>query len=273
MRIYEPVSGIEGVAASATASIKIPVNRRLHMLKLFASATGPIYGTAVVDTVYLYVGGRLIRTITSQQLVDIATLNGLTITQATDGLPIYFSEPWRASVMDEQVSAWDLWGQTDMTVKVLFKAVTAPVLTVDMVHDDGFTTNAQGQRVLTIIKHTPFYFNAGSKYDITALDITLPIHRIYLYPPAGTTIQQVKAVINNVVTAHDLSFTDNASFLKDYKFAPPASAAGAMYPLVFDTEQQLLTRLAPPQALRVTVQSDLGGQILALLEHEAAAYV
>jgi hypothetical protein len=273
MRIYEPVAGIEGVAASATPTVKIPVNRRLHMLKLFAAAAGPVYGAAVIDTVYAYVGGKLVRTITAQELLDLAALNGYTVVPATDGVPMYFSEPKRASVMDEQVSAWDLWGVSDMTLKVALKAPATPTLGVVMVHDDGYTTNAQNQRVRNIVKHTPFYFNAGSSYDITALDLSYPIHRIYIYPPAGTTIQKVKAVLNNVTTIHEMTPAQNLAFLKDYGMVAPAPGAGAMYPLVLDVEQQFFNALPPPQAFRITVQSDNGGQIKAVLENHAPDYL
>ncbi|MDD2764173.1 MAG: major capsid protein P2 [Opitutaceae bacterium] len=274
MRIYEPVSGIEGVASGASASIKIPVNRRLHLLRLFAAAAGPIYGTAVIDTVFIYVGSKLIRQVTAQELVDIATLNGFTVVQATDGIPIFFSEPWRASVMDEQVTAWDLWGQNDMTLKVQLKTgLTTPTLAAVMDHDDGFTTNAQNQRVLNIVKHSPNYQSGGTVNDIMTLDIAYPIHRIYLYPPVGTTISKVKAILNNVQTIHEMTPAQNAAFLKDYKLVAPTPAAGAMYPLIFDVEQQFFTALNPPQALRVTVESDLGGQIKALIENHAPAYI
>lgn len=273
MRIYEPVAGIEGVAASASATVKIPTNRRLHMLRLFAAAAGPVYGAAVIDTVYVYVGGKLIRTLTGQELVDIATLSGFTVTQATDGLPMFFSEPKRASVMDEQVSAWDLWGVSDMTLKILLKSPATPTLSVVMVHDDGFTTNPQNQRVLNIVKHTPFFFNAGTAYDITALDLSYPIHRVYLYPAAGTTITKVKAILNNVTTIHELTPAQNLAFLKDYGLVAPAPGAGAMYPLIFDVEEQFFTALNPPQALRVNVASDNGGQIKAVLESHAPAYI
>lgn len=270
-RIYEPVSGIEGVAASATPTIKIPSNRRLHWLKFFASAAGPTVNAAVIDTVFVYVRGKIQRTITGQELLDLAALYGYTMA-AADGIPMFFSEPKRASVMDEQVSAFDLFGE-DMTVKVSLKAPATPVLNVIMAHDDGFTTNEQGQRVRNVVRQTPNYFNAGAVYDITALDRTFPIHRVYLYPPVGTTISKVKVVLNNAVTIHELTPAQNAAVLKDYGMVAPAPGAGAMYPLIFDVEQQFFSALPPPQALTIQVSSDLGGQIKAILESHAPDYV
>lgn len=272
MRLYEPVAGVEGVAAGATATVKIPTNRRLHMLKLVASGTG-VAGSDVIDEVFTYVGGRLQRNLSAIELSDIANLNGRPLTPTTDPIPLFMSEPWRASVMDEQVTAWDLWGVNDLTLKVKIKAgVLLPALTVLMAHDDGFTTNAQGQRVLNVVRHSPFNYNAGTSFDITTLDLDKPVQRIYLYPAAGNTIQKVKVVVNDSVTVHELTQAENIEFLKDYKLVATAGA-GKMYPVCFDLEQQIFNALAAPRALRITVTQSGAGALKAVLENRAVAYV
>jgi hypothetical protein len=270
-RIYEPVHGIEGVAPSATATAHIPSNRRLHLLKLFASAAGPAVNAAVVDTVTAYVRGKTQRILTGQELLDLAALYGYTLA-AADGIPMFFSEPKRASVMDEQVSAWDLWGET-MDLKIALKAPLTPVLAIDMAHDDGFTTNQQQQRVRSIVRQLPNFFTGGTSLDIQSLDLAFPIHRLYIYPPAWTTISKVKAIVNHTTTLHELSPASNAAFLKDYGMVAPAPAAGAMYPLIFDVEQQFFNALPPPTALRVTVESDLGGTFKVIQESHAPDYI
>jgi len=276
MRIFEPIAGIEGVASGATATIKIPTNRRLHILRLFAAGTNAVpaavWGKDVIDEVFLYVGGRLIQTVTGQEIEDILTLNGQPFTASTDGSPLFFSEPWRSSVMDEQVSAWDLFGVSDMTVKVKLKTgLTGVTLSAVMSHDDGFTTGSNG-RVLNIVKRTPFFFNAGTSFDITALDTDKPIHRIYLYPAAGVTINEVKVVVNDTQTVHEMTANENAAFLKDFKLAF-TPGAGTRYPVVFDGNQQFFDALPPVRSLRVTVKQSGAGQIKAVLENHAFNYI
>jgi hypothetical protein len=280
MRIFEPIAGIEGIASGATASVKVPVNRRLHSIKLFAQATAPgpvtVYGADVIDEVLQYVGGRLIRVMTALELLFLRDLNAALVTPAVDisGVPIFYSEPWRASVMDEQVSAWDLFGQSDMTLKVKIKpGLTNPTLNAIMCHDDGFTTNAQGQRVLNIVKHTPFFFNAGSSYDITGLDIDKPISRIYLFPEALKSIDAVKVVINDTQTVHEMTAKENAAFLADYGLSAVPGPVGDPYPVLFDANQQFFDSLPPVRSLRLTVKSSAAGQIKAILENRATAYI
>ncbi len=277
MRIYEPIAGIEGVASGASATVKVPVNRRLHLIKFFAQATdavpATVYGSDVMDEILFYVGGKLIRTATAAELLFFAAFRKYSLTVANDGVPVFFSDPRRASVMDEQVTAWDLWGQTDMTIKVKIKAgLTGVTLSAVMAHDDGYTTNDQKQRVLNVLRQTPFYFNAGSTYDITALDVDKPITRIFLFPEAGKSITGVKVVVNDTQTVHELTSAQNVSFLKDYDLVAE-TGAGKCYPVVFDANQQLFDALPVVRSLRVTVTSSAAGQIKAVLENRANAYV
>lgn len=272
-RIYEPIAGVEGVAAGASATVKVPTNRRLHLLRLEASAVGPIYGTDVIEEVFAYVGSKLQRNVLAQELVDIANLNGRGLVGTTDAIPLFMSEPHRASVMDEQVTAWDLWGVGDCTLKVKIKAgVVSPVLAAIMAHDDGFSTNGNGQRILNIIRQMPFHYNAGTSFDITTLDVDKPIQRIYLYPEAGNTITSVKVVVNDSATVHDLTQAQNKEFLEDYDLVAE-TGAGKMYPLCADLEQQIFAAWPPLKSLRVTVRQSGAGAIKAVLENRATGYV
>lgn len=279
MRLYEPIAGVEGVASGASATVKIPGNRRLHLLKFIATATNAVpaavYGSDVIEEVQVYVGGKLQRNVTSEELLALPNLNGRTTNGTAAGavLSMFMSEPWRASVMDEQVTAFDLWGVGDVTLKVKIRAgLTIPTLKVVMCHDDGFTTNGSGQRLLNIVRHTPFYFNAGTQYDITALDLDKPIQRVYLFPAAGTTISAVKVTVNDSVVVHELTQRENLDFLADYKLVSE-TGNGKMYPVCFDLEQQVFNMLQAPRSLRISVTQSAAGQIKALLENRAGAYV
>lgn len=277
MRRYEPIAGIEGVASGAQATVKVPVNRRVHLIRLYGQGTNSVpatvYAADVIDTVYIYVNGKLMRTNTGAELAFLAAFNDLTLTQPGDGLPIYFSDPKRASVMDEQVTAWDLFEQTDVVLKVALKSgLTGVTLSAEMVYDDGFTTNAKGQRVLNILKHTPFYFNASTSYDITALDIDKPIQRIFLFPASDNTITKVTVVVNDTDYVFEMTQAQNIGMLEDYGLVAE-SGDGKCFPVVFDMNGQLFDGLPIVRSLRLKVENADGGQIKALLVNRAPGYV
>jgi len=280
MRLLEPIAGIEGVASGATATVKVPTNRRLHLLRLFAQATdavpATVYGADVIDEVQIFVGTSLVRIITAAELLFRAGFEGYTITPQYDGVPIYFSEPKRASVMDEQVTAFDLWNVPDMTLKVKIKSgLTAVTLKAVMVYDEGYTTDAKGNRVLNVIRQLPNFYNAGTSYDITTLDITFPIQRIFLFPASGVTITGVKVVVDDSKIVHELTQRENIAFLEDYGLIAEAGN-GKCYPVCFDANGQLFDGLGadrPIRSLRVTVAQSGAGQIKALLESRAPRYI
>ena len=277
MRRYEPIAGIEGVASGAQATVKVPTNRRLHLIRLYAQGTdanpATVYAADVIDTVYAYVNGKLMRTVTGAELAFLAGFNGLTLNQPGDGLPIYFSDPKRASVMDEQVTAWDLFGVQDMVLKVALKgSLTGVTLSAVMVYDDGYTTNLQNQRVLNILKYTPFYFNASTSYDITALDIDKPIQRIFLIPASNNTISKVTVIVNDTDYVFEMTQAQNKAMLEDYGLVSE-TGDGKIFPVCFDLNGQLFNGLQIPRALRLKVDNDDGGQIKALLVNRAPGYV
>lgn len=278
MRILEPIAGIEGVASGADATVKIPNNRRLHMVRLFAQATdsvpATVYGADVIDTVYQYVGTRLIRQITGAELAFLAAFNGITLTPATDGLPIYYSDPKRASVMDEQLTAWDLWQAGEVTLKVRIKPnLTGVTLSAEMIHDGGFAQNAQGQRVRNIIKQEPTFVSAASVYDLMGIDTQFPIQRIFLIPESGKSINSVKVYVNETQVVHETTAARNKAQLAEYGLVAPAPGNGAIYPLVFDANGQLFDGLPPSKSLRINVTSSAAGQIKALVERRVPDYI
>ena len=151
MRRYEPIAGITVGLAGSDTTAPIPTNRRLILARVYATGTaaGPVtvYGADVVEDMQFYVGTTLVRLVTAQELLDLWKLNNGAVTpSATVGIPIQFAEPHRASVMDEQVTSWDLFGAPNMTIKARTKAgITNPDVKVILDYDDGFTTNAAGQ--------------------------------------------------------------------------------------------------------------------------------
>jgi hypothetical protein len=244
-------------------------------LKLFLSAftldTVPVAITdaaSIVESVQLYVGGRLIRDVTPLFLQMLAQLNGLVIPHNV--LAIFFSEPWRASVMDEQATAWDVNDISDFVLRVKFKTGIQTIgLSGLACYDGGRARLANGQVVLNIVKHTPYFANASAgSHDFTDFQVGLPIQRIYLTGVDAAQITKVD-VIADSFKIHEASKSENARILADYG----EDATAFDYPVVFDPHQQLFDTLMVQRDLTVRVFTSKPGQIGAVLESRSGAFI
>jgi hypothetical protein len=281
MRNYEPIAGITVGAAGSDSTIPVPTQRRLLLGRLYATGTaaGPttVYGADVVDGLQFYVGTKLIRDVTAAELLFLSKLNGREVTPSADvGLPVMFAEPKRASVMDEQVTAWDLFGAPNMTIKARTKAgIANPSIKFVLDYDDGFTTNGRGQRVLNVIKYEPVSLGAlGTSADIIQpnIPVDLPIQRIHIFPEAGNTIESVLVKINDSDEVFNLTQAENIEFLADYGLVNEAGN-GKPFSVCFDANGQLFDGLPPVRSIKFSLKQSGAGVVKLLLERRAPAYV
>lgn len=281
MRKYEPVAGITIGAAGSDSTIPVPTNRRLIMARIYATATNStpatVYGADVVDGVQFYVGTRLVRDVTAAELLFISKLNGRNVTpSATVGIPVYFAEPKRASVMDEQVTAWDLFGAPNVTVKARTKSgLTGVDVRVVLDYDDKYTVNNAGQRVLNVIKYEPVSLGSlGTSADILQpqIPVDLPIQRIHIFPASGVTIQAAKVTINDSEVVFDMKQAENIEFLADYGLVN-AAGNGEPFSICFDANGQLFDGLDPVRSIKLSLTQSGSGVVKLLLERRAPAYI
>ena len=280
MRRYEPIAGITVGASGTDSTIPIPANRRLLLARLYAAgvAAGPVnvFGADVLSDIQVFVGTNLLWIITAQELLDQANFSGENLVpSASVGIPLYFADPHRASVMDEQVTAWDLFGSAPLTIKARTKdALTGVTLSVVLVYDDQFTTNSAGARILNIVKNEPVNLGSlGTVADILSpvVPVDLPIQRIFIYPEAGNSILAVRVTINNSQIIHDMTAEQNAETLKDYGLVS-TPGNGNPYPVVFDTNGQLFDGLAPQQSIKLHIQQSAAGQVKLVLQRRTGQY-
>jgi len=270
MRIKNYINGIEGVVAGGTATVNVPINRRYHAIKAFVSATvggGPSTDpTAILDYVRQIVNGVIMRDLTPAQYIAIAQLNGQTV--GAGELPTWYSEPWRASVIGEESTSWDLTGQTKMTLEFKFKSTAvSPSLALQASYDFGhnITNNA---RFDAIVKQLVQTYNAPSgKYDVTTLPIRFPIQRILLAASTGT-INDVEIYRDNE-KVHEGTAFENLRWLADYGM----DASKFSYPIAFDYEQQISSPLLVDKDLNVRVNSSAANTLTVITEHRANGFV
>jgi hypothetical protein len=130
MRFKTPVTDITALppaGTQGTITLKVPGDIRLHELAINvqqgqsgtltvpAPATKAQIETAIKD-VRINNGTKLLRVASAAQINTINAFNGYTL---KDGiLAVLFSEAWRATVMAEEVTAWDLFGTRGLTIDI-----------------------------------------------------------------------------------------------------------------------------------------------------------
>lgn len=277
MRVQNYINGIEGVTPGGVCVSNNPLNRRYHGAKIFATAnttggspTAITDVTQIVDSVRQIVNGVVIRDTTAAELLAIAKLNGQTV--GNNELPIWYSEPWRASVLGEEATSWDMFFQTKFTYEIRLKStITSPAVKILASYDFARNVSVEnGKQVyfLSIIKQLPFTYNApAGQYDITSLPIRFPIQRIHLQASTGT-ISPVEVTRDGEKVLEGTS-AELARFLADYSLDSTAFTQS----LVFDAEQQISSALLVSRELLVRLTSSAANTLRALVEHRANGYV
>lgn len=280
MRIQNYLTGIEGVAAGSIATINAPINRRYHQLNLFytesAVAASVLTG---LEWVRLTVNGVLMRNLTPAQALAIVNLNSkkwtnADFTPATGELPLYFSEPWRASVIGEEATSWPIYsdlGAQTFTIQIkIASGVTAPGLKCLASFDYGRNVN-DGVQFVTPIKQLPYAYNVPvGIFDITTLPINYPIQRIHLFPSAGgVAYVEVYRDSEKVLEA---TRAENQRMLAGHGL--DGASSGISYPICFDLDQQLSNPLVVSRDLDVRVtQETASATLTAIVEQRANGYL
>jgi len=274
-RIYEPLSGLSGVASAGTPAISIPTNRRHMMNKVFCSAMLGAVATKnpvdIIEKVIHQIGTKTIREEYVEDIVAWAKHNKLP-SGVADALALYYAEPPRASVNDEVISAWDTFGlNKDFQLKFKLKAgLTTPALEIVNVYDSNQMIDPVSKsRVLQIVKRNRSSYNLGTVGDIVVREVGLPITAIYLKAAAGNTIDHVKVTVDDTQVVHDLSLDQNNSFLADYGYDPTAFS----YVVRFDTERQIMRRMENIRSMVLKVTSSAAQSVDMILEQVAPDYI
>jgi hypothetical protein len=273
MRRISYINGISGVAAGGVATLNMNLNRRYHALKLFTSVTETVAGNTtpstapadVIEYVKLIVNGVVIRDLTPTQYIKLAQTN-FGGTAVTNHIPIFFSDPTRASVIGEEATSWDMAGQNSFVIEIKFKAgTTNPNVTTQASYD--FARNlADGKPFLSIVKQHAVTVNAPQgEYDIVNLPIALPIQRIHVEPSTGTvTSLEVKADGEEVF---DASKVENDALHADYGIDSPFG-----FSVIFDYEQQITSPLKVQRELNVKPTFSAANNATLLLERISRGY-
>jgi hypothetical protein len=273
MRRVNYINGISGVAPGGVATLNMPLNRRYHGVKIFATVTETVAGNGTassdpqdsIEYVKHIVNGVVIRDLTPEQIIKIAQANfgGVAV---TDHIPVYFSDPTRATIIGEEATSWDMFGQTSYVIEIKFKAgTTNPQATIQATYD--FQRNmANGSPYLSIVKQHALTYNApAGDLDIVNLPKDLPIQRMHIEPSSGNvTAVEVSADGEAVFEA---SAAENAALHKDYGIVSPFG-----YSVIFDYEQQLTSPLKVARELNLKPTFTASNNATIVLERISKGY-
>ena len=269
------MNGIEGVGASQTALLNLPTDRRYHAMHLFYTEAGtPTAVVGKIDNVRLRVNGiSMVDMYPLDLLADVkldASRWGTFAQPATGEIPIYFSRPQTATVVGEEITAWEMRGQRTFTLEVDFAAgATNPGLEVLCTYDFGPMNLAAGQPILSIVKRRRISFNVpAGRYDITTIPTNYPIQRWLMRGPGGIDDVEVYA---DSVRVYEASFAANARVLAEYGLDQASS--GYSFPICFDFTQQVLDPLIVNSDLTIRLDSAAPGSLYGVLHQRVPGYV
>lgn len=271
-RLKRYINGTMGVAPGATSNTDIPRDRRYFALHIFPKAKNAagnadlVAVTDMIESVRLSVNGVLMLDVKASELLAIADFIGST---AADGeLPLYFSEPPRASVLGEEATSWDLFGQSKATLEIKWKDnITVPSVKIRSIFDysRNVTATQDGKAALfvSVWKVLPKTWNFGAGTNpILDISIQHPIQRIFFLPASG--VVSALEVIRDGETVFEGTRAENKLSLEDYELDAEAFGAGA-FTYAPDYEQQVSSALVASKSLEFRVTQSEAATLRALI--------
>ena len=269
MRQLKRITGIEGVAPSGRARIKLPVNARYFALNFFTTLNGAAAAAdSIIERVRLYVNGLPMWDVPASYLLARVLREGRTL--AVGELPLDFADASRADKIDEAVTAWNLFGETSFEAELTFKAQAAgAVVSVDGVReiDYGQTVDAKGNVLKQITKIITLSKNAnGGINDVDNIPTRDAIQRITFFGNSLPTEYWVDADQNRVVEGTD------AQLARIYAKAGHVAQAGSTT-LRFDYTEKIDDFLVVRNDLNVRFNVPAAGALDLMIESLAPSFI
>ena len=228
------ISAVPAIAVAGVALIDVPLSfgrcHEIHIGYGHAAGTNTVAAAlAFVEEIRVIVNGTVLRTMSGAQLRDQNVQNGsaydftgLPNTTVGVDMPIFFAEPWRKDVVDQDSLAWSSKPMNSFKIEVQLAANAggAPTLNAFAVVDD--VVLEKPAREILYCKWARQTFNGGStEVDITNIDRRGFIQQVTLYPSAALTevivkkdaliISELKRTQNDAIMLHHGMLTVGAT--------------------------------------------------------------
>jgi hypothetical protein len=258
------LNGIEGVSAGGVATIPVTTGESYDQFKLRYSESGSLADvlTSGIDRVRAVVDGKTIHDLTASQTLDLCLINGHTV--KTGELPIFYTQPSRASVADEEFTMLDLsnFGAAHLLVNVNGSATSPSLKALAETSLKPARRNEGGMQIVPHREAFNFTFGGNGTFDISTLPKGVDISRLFFYY-SGTSIDHVELTVDETVQ-QDLSTDENDSFLRDRGFTPQNTNID--YPIVFDIDQKASSTIRALRKLLAKVTVTGAGQCVVVVE-------
>ena len=271
------VTGVVAASSSGKMTVKYPpsgryANLKTTVVKSGAVATLDVIRTSITEMRAILPGNNaeVISRIRPADYLAILAANGYT--NAAGLLPRYWGEPWRATVVDEEILALDArrYGGIHYEYDVTNDANPLS-FQHDYEFDDRPSVDAAGREFFGIINHTTQIEDLGGGEPVVVLDpVDGDIQRLYIVTPSTVTLSRVQVMLGQSGNVVPYDRTQTATYpglqwqLKDMGMTIPAAYAvpggtnANIWPLVFDNNQQLRNIVATagtPVRLKLTLSA------------------
>lgn len=163
-----------------------------------ASAANP---ANVIDQVKILVNGVNMRDISPDSILRIACASGYLPRRGE--LPIFFTPPWRNVNPQNEVTSWDLFGQSTFQIQIAVKS-TASLPSIIGIQEFDYQRNlradGKGEFVPFLqptAQHSFTWPIVGGRNDINTLPFGYPISRMWLLGSSAGNITQVEVYQDN----------------------------------------------------------------------------
>jgi hypothetical protein len=261
MRLKRTISGISGVARNAQANVPLEVNRRYHSIVLLTALAGvATIASGVIAKIEVLVNEKSVWDISAAELLTYNTSIGLP--DPTGQVTLNFSRPDLADIVNEEATAFDMFGERAFRLRVTMADVANVELNGESYYDFTPNRDAQGNPSKIVLRLNSFResFPVGRK-DWTTLDKTRPILRIMLSAGAAFPDNGVEVLADDL-TVFEGSLAVNANMLGKYGIA----AAGYRAPIAFNFTNRLDDGLLVSKGLNVRINNTTAQDVSALME-------
>lgn len=290
MKIYSTLSDIRSVpvaGASGPVRINIPCVGRVHNIKIIVNkGTGGTLATpaemiAAIGEIRLILDTYTHRRIKLGEYFALLQANGVILENGF--LPVYFTEPWRATTLDEEKTALALGGRYSQAAVEfdIVQPASPNHLSFEAKYEFDYLekTMPDGTQLRGIIGHVAQTETPGTGQPIITLNKDVGnIQRLFLNAPATLVIERVQVLVGESVVFDRFNTAARPEIkhqLKDMGMALPTNytiggVVTQCVPVLFDNNQQFRDSFPANARLQLTT-SGTAGTIRIVAETRVAA--
>jgi hypothetical protein len=287
LKLYSSLPDVRGLpAANQTGPLRVnlPCVGRVHNLKAVITKGAALATLAemklALGEVRLLLDTYVYRRWGFAEYLAMLETNGF-VNQ--DGMFSYFfSEPWRATVTDEEKLALALGGRYSQAALEIDVTQGAAPFAFAFAYEYDFLDKAlpDGTPLKGIIGHGVQVENVGGGDPVIMLNkLTTPLQRLYIKAPAAVNVERVHVLTGDTVIFDRWNQPlrpELAQQLKDMGLGLPANYTDAngtfkTIPVLFDNNQQLRVSVPVATDLRLQLKLSAAAQLRLLLETQVQA--